>query len=288
MRASSITLAAPAKINISLCLCGKRSDGYHEIETLMVPITLADEVTITHAPGIVPGCLTFTCDDPSLPSGAENICVKAFHAFQEATGIQESMAISLLKKIPHGAGLGGGSSDAAAVLSGLNGLFKEPLTRKKLHKLAASLGSDVPFFLQKQPAWCCGRGEQVFKATPLPSWNILLIKPPFSIESRWAYQQWDSKTWLQERPINIGKITIFNHLEPPVFEKYLLLPVLKEWLQQRPEISTAWMSGSGSTMIALVHQELTSVENQQLETELQASFGESFWVARSQLKGNME
>jgi 4-diphosphocytidyl-2-C-methyl-D-erythritol kinase len=278
--APSISLTAPAKINLSLRLLDLRTDGYHEIETLMAPITLADELEITCLHTAAPSPIVLTCNDPSLPLGEKNLCIQAVHAFQKATGIQESVSITLLKKIPQGAGLGGGSSDAAAVLQGLNALFNKPLVEEELHFLSVSLGSDVPFFLQRKPAWCRGRGEILFEAAPLPSWNLLLIKPPFSVDTTWAYQQWDKKKWIPKTPVTYDEITLFNHLELPVFEKFLLLPVLKEWLLKQPEVITAWMSGSGSTMVALLNQELSQEQDQKLQTALITTFGEFFWIKK--------
>ncbi|MFZ4115217.1 MAG: 4-(cytidine 5'-diphospho)-2-C-methyl-D-erythritol kinase [Chthoniobacterales bacterium] len=280
MPAPSITLTAPAKINLSLRLLGRRSDGYHEIETLMAPITLADELEITHRHGADPGTITLSCNEPSLPTGEENLCVKAARAFQDASGIQDAIAITLLKNIPHGAGLGGGSSDAAAVLRGINTLFNEPLVAEELQLLAASLGSDIPFFLQEKPAWCRGRGEQLTEAAPLSSWNLLLIKPPFSVDTTWAYKAWDQKTWLHEAPITIDGIPIFNDLEAPVFEKYLLLPVLKKWLLEQSEVKVAWMSGSGSTMVTLLKNELSETQITEFTTAIAANFGTSFWIKK--------
>ena len=273
-----ITLTAPAKINLSLRLLGKRADGYHEIETLMAPVTLADELEINHAHGSAHASVILTCNDPSLPCGPENLCMKAAHAFQEATGIQESLAITLLKRIPHGAGLGGGSSDAAAVLRGMNTLFNEPLVAEELHQIAAALGSDVPFFLEPKPTWCCGRGELLTEAAPLPAWRLLLIKPPFPVATAWAYQQWNKAPLPNTSSVIIDGITIINDLEAPVFEKYLLLPVLQEWLQKRSEVVTAWMTGSGSTMVALLRKEASSGEVSLLKKNIAAEFGETFWM----------
>jgi 4-diphosphocytidyl-2-C-methyl-D-erythritol kinase len=278
MSATSLTLLAPAKINLSLRLLNKRADGYHEIETLMAPITLADEIEITCIHAHAPSPITLTCNDPSLPLGEKNLCVKAAQAFQEATGIDNPVAITLLKKIPHGAGLGGGSSDAAAVLQGMNTLFKNPLVEEELHLLAALIGSDVPFFLEGKPAWCRGRGEILSEAAPLPAWNLLLIKPPFSVDTAWAYQHWDKKNEIQKTPVTHDGITLVNHLEVPVFEKHLLLPILKEWLLKQPEAITAWMSGSGSTIVTLLKQELSKEQEQRFQTEIRAVFGEFFWT----------
>ena len=286
MMPSSMTLTAPAKINLSLRLLGKRTDGYHEIETLIAPITLADEVEINHLHGSPSDTITLTCNDPTLSCEEDNLCVKAARAFQEASGIQEAIAITLLKRIPHGAGLGGGSSDAAVVLRGMNQLFNEPLVLEELHYVAASLGSDIPFFIEGKPAWCRGRGEVLTEATSLPAWPLLLIKPPFSIATAWAYeayQRWTQdvqhqKTTSESRSIVVDDVTITNDLELPVFQKYVLLPVLREWLQKRPEVVTAWMTGSGSTMVALLDKKITRDQVEMLQQAAAAEFGETFWM----------
>lgn len=280
MKTYSLTLIAPAKINLSLRILGKREDGYHEIETLMAPLALADEIELSHLHGAAPGSVAFTCNDPTLPTDTDNLCVKAAHAFQKALGIQEAVSISLLKKIPHGAGLGGGSSDAAAVLRGMNTLFDEPFVFEELHQLATSLGSDVPFFLDSKPAWCRGRGELLSEAPALPAWNLLLIKPPFGVASAEAYGRLKAKDWRLEKKksVIIDDIKIFNDLEAPVFEKYLLLPILKSWLQDRPEVTAAWMTGSGSIMVAALRKEISAEEILELQKNIAAEFGNSFWI----------
>ena len=308
MTTASLTLLAPAKINLSLRIVGKREDGYHEIETLMAPLSFADEIELCHAHGPAPGSVTLTCSDPTLPTDADNLCVKAAHLFQTKLGIQESVSISLLKKIPHGAGLGGGSSDAAAVLRGMNMLFDEPFVFEELHQLATSLGSDVPFFLAQifhashseameqansKPAWCRGRGELLSEAAPLPEWKLLLIKPPFGVASAEAYgrlkkledQKGVSTSQFIDEVMNCGTdpflldgISLFNDLEAPVFEKYLQLPILKSWLQARPEVAAAWMTGSGSTMVAALRKEIAAEEISELQKNIAAKFGNSFWV----------
>ena len=295
MPVSSITLTAPAKTNLSLRILGKRADGYHEIETLMAPITLADEIEISHAHGVTPGSVALTCSDPTLPTNTDNLCVKAAHAFQQATGITESITITLLKKIPHGAGLGGGSSDAAMVLRGMNTLFDEPLVLEELLELAATLGSDVPFFIEAKPAWCRGRGEILSEAPPLPSWNLLLIKPPFSIATPWAFSRLQGQKEIgtshlmssarngETAPFLLDGISIFNDLEAPVFQKHLVLPVLKSWLKERSEVTTAWMSGSGSTMVAALHPEASAEKIALLKKEIAANFGETFWMKETLL-----
>src|SRR6478752_10373323 len=135
---------APAKINLSLRVLGRRSDGFHEIETLIAPISLCDEIKIERRSGKQK--IAFRCDDPSVPKGEDNIVVRAANAFFEETKITCGVSIVLKKTIPHGAGLGGGSSDAASTLLGLNQLYGAPLAPERLTSLAAEIGSDVPFF----------------------------------------------------------------------------------------------------------------------------------------------
>ena len=141
---------APAKINLSLKILGRRDDGFHELQTLIAPISLYDELRIDkERPG---NGIKFRCDDPSVPQGDDNLAVRAAKAFFETTKIEPAISIELYKKIPHGAGLGGGSSDAASVLLALNELFEAKLSREALTEIAEPIGSDVPFFLFQSAA----------------------------------------------------------------------------------------------------------------------------------------
>src|SRR5512132_1629578 len=149
---------APAKINLSLKILGQRNDGFHEVETLIASISLYDEIGIEKRPekGI-----KFRCDDPSVPQGDDNLVIRAAKTFFETTKIEAAVSIELKKKIPHGAGLGGGSSNAASVLLALEDLFETKLSREALAEMAEPLGSDVPFFLFQSAAVCKGHGEMV-------------------------------------------------------------------------------------------------------------------------------
>ena len=159
---NTFTLQAPAKLNLSLRVLGKRDDGFHEIDTLMVKLPgLADELEFSQA-----DAFAFKCDDPSVPGDERNLVVKAVRAYESAAGIRCHCAILLKKTIPHGAGLGGGSSDAAMTLLGLNRLNNFKLSVDSMHELAASLGSDIPFFLTTGASRCTGRGEKI---EPVPS-----------------------------------------------------------------------------------------------------------------------
>ena len=277
-----ITLSAPAKINISLRILGMRPDGFHELETLMVPIALADQIEIAHGSGRE---ITLACNDPELPAGRENLCVKAAEAFRVATGLDHGISITLLKRIPHGAGLGGGSSDAAAVLKGLNELFDHPLVEEELHQIASSLGSDIPFFLGNAPAWCRGRGEILEAAPPLPERTLLLIKPPFPVPTAWAYKRYaelraQGATVPREPVQYLGELEITNDLEAPVFEKYLLLPVMKQWLREQSAVESAFMTGSGSTMVAVMEPDASSQQTGALKQAIASEFGETMWMTQ--------
>src|SRR6266536_2589015 len=150
-------ILAPAKINLSLRILTRRPDGFHEIETLIAPISLYDKIDIEKQNRWI----DFNCDDPTLSTCDDNLVVRAAKAFFEKTKIKSGVSIKLEKKIPHGAGLGGGSSDAAAALKALNQLFETKLSRKELAKLGSTIGSDVAFFVFESVALCKGRGEIV-------------------------------------------------------------------------------------------------------------------------------
>ncbi len=212
---------APAKINLSLKILYRRPDGFHEIETLIAPITLCDEIGI--GKGDSSEGIQFACDEP--------------------------------KKIPHGAGLGGGSSDAASTLLALNELFETKLPREALAKMAEAIGSDVPFFIFKSAAMCKGRGELVTPAKLRKELSILLLKPEFGVSAAWAYQRWPASREIPDVSYAAQKFsheTFFNDLERPVFGKFVFLAEMKMWLLKQPEVGAALMSGSGSTMFAVM------------------------------------
>jgi 4-diphosphocytidyl-2-C-methyl-D-erythritol kinase len=248
---TKMQVLAPAKINLSLKILGRRDDGFHEIETLIAPISLADRIDIERQSRWI----DFSCDDPTVPSGDENLVVRAARAFFEKTKISAGVGIKLHKKIPHGAGLGGGSSDAAATLRVLNQLFDTKLSREELAKLGSTIGSDVSFFLFESAAVCKGRGEVVNPTKLKKNLSILLLKPGFSVSSAWAYSRWqDSKEipGISYQTQNFEGQDFVNDLERPVFEKFVFLAQLKRWLLKQAEVGAALMSGSGSTVFAVL------------------------------------
>jgi len=240
---------AHAKVNLFLRVLRRREDGFHEIETLIAPISLHDSVVIEPADR-----LEFCCDQPGL-AGDDNLVLRAARAFFAETNLERQVRLMLRKKIPHGAGLGGGSSDAAAALRGLNRFFDAKLSNEKLSSLAAKLGSDVPFFLNEKAAICTGRGEIVMPARLPASLNLLLLKPEFGVPSASAYSRWHATRELAGtiyEPQEFADITFANDLERPVFEKFVFLAQMKAWLRRQSEVGAALMSGSGSTVFAVV------------------------------------
>lgn len=242
---------APAKINLSLKVLGKRPDGFHEIETLIALISLYDKIDVEKQNRWI----DFSCDDPTLSTGDDNLVVRAAKLFLEQAKVKGGVSIKLQKKIPHGAGLGGGSSDAAATLRGLNQLFETQLSREELAKLASKIGSDVPFFLFESAATCKGRGEVVEPVKLKQKFSILLLKPGFGVPTPWAYSRWEKSKEIpgvSYAPQNFDGQNFVNDLERPVFEKFVFLAELKTWLLKQPEVGSALMSGSGSTVFAVL------------------------------------
>ena len=265
---------APAKVNLSLRVLRRREDGFHEIESLMCPLSIFDTIDLSHREE---DGLEFVCDDTTLPIGDDNLVVRAAKLFCQSCGIEPRLRIQLTKRIPHGAGLGGGSSDAATTLIGLNRLFETELSREALSAMAADLGSDVPFFIYQSAAIIRGRGEFVEPVAFPHELPLFLIKPSFGVPTPWAYKHWrDSREVpgvryeAQEFPWG----TLVNDLERPVFEKYLFLADLKSWLQMQPEVAGALMSGSGATVFALL-QEKDAAES--LAAKVAAEFGTNLW-----------
>lgn len=244
---------APAKINLSLRVLGRRRDGFHEIETFVTPISLCDEIKIEQRSGKQE--IAFRCDDSSVPKGEENLVVRAANAFFKETKITCGVSIALKKAIPHGAGLGGGSSDAASTLLALNELFETNLPREALAKVAELIGSDVPFFIFQCAAVCKGRGELVSPTSLREQLSVLLLKPEFGVPTQWAYSRWRDSPEIPGVFYAVQEFegqTLMNDLERPAFEKFVFLAQLKMWLLKQPEVNAALMSGSGSTVFAVI------------------------------------
>ena len=178
---------SPCKVNLILNILGKRADGFHELETVMQPVNLCDAMTFERAGT----ALLLTCSHPELPCDSKNLVHRAATAFLSAVKISDGVKIHLQKNLPLAGGIGGGSANAAVTFTALNELFGSPLPLEKLHELAATLGSDVPFFLYDQPALATGRGEKVRTLENFPALKgkaFFLVHPGFGISTPWSYQ----------------------------------------------------------------------------------------------------
>jgi 4-diphosphocytidyl-2-C-methyl-D-erythritol kinase len=283
-----MTRKSPGKVNLLLNILGKRADGFHELETVMHPVAVFDELTFSRqANG-----LQLTCSEPMLPVDSGNLVHRAAAAFLQKAGIRDGVRIHLVKKIPLAAGMGGGSGNAATTLLGLNELFGAPLSTSALEEIAASLGSDVPFFLQTQPALATGRGEKIQPLGPfraLQSSAFFVIHPGFGISTAWAYQALarypaalNGKparaqkliSLLQAADLKTAGAEFYNSLEAPALEKYPLLRLFQEFLRAEGAAATL-MSGSGSTTFAVAPDQATG---EQLAEKFLSRFGAKCWT----------
>ncbi|HEY4716155.1 MAG TPA: 4-(cytidine 5'-diphospho)-2-C-methyl-D-erythritol kinase [bacterium] len=244
-------IKAPAKINLVLKVLGKRIDGYHNILTVMQKITLYDSVWIELIrKGIVIGC-----DNSTLSKGKDNLAYKAAEAFFRGTGCNGGARIIIKKRIPVGAGLGGGSSDAAAVLKGLERLLKTGISLEGLSKLGESIGADVPFFINSAPSAVAeGKGE-ILTPVSLPVRWFVIVYPGIEISTKWAYSKVRFNLTESHKENKIYFLNnvyerLFNDLETVSMKKYPELNEIKTRLIDRGA-ADARMSGSGSSVFGV-------------------------------------
>lgn len=242
-----LTLKSPAKINLFLKIISKRPDGFHELASLFQTIDFSDQLEIKLSPND-----HFTCSDPRIPH-KDNLALKALKLFREASHLSFSITCHLTKIIPLQAGLGGGSSNAATMLKGLNTLLDNPLSNDKLHSIASQLGSDVPFFLEGGTALCEGRGEIITSLPNLPRKSLWIVKPSIGISTPEVYKKLDlSKAEFKNIPAIIsghqkGEGEFFNDLEAPAF---LIEPSVKQLKDQLLDqgFFPVLLSGSGASL----------------------------------------
>jgi 4-diphosphocytidyl-2-C-methyl-D-erythritol kinase len=252
-----ISVKAWAKINIGLKILDKRDDGFHNIETTLATVNLSDILTLERIDaGII-------VDAPGLDIGQEeNLCFRAADLFMERYGIKDGVKIKLIKNIPVGAGLGGGSADAAAVLKGMARLNEMYIDEKKLMELGAELGSDIPFFIKGGAAYARGRGEEL-KFFKLPRMQVILYYPGYPISTKWAYEEFDKIILTPVSDVdNIsgGKkskirkgFELENHFERVIFKRYPDLLDIKMNLLSTGVYFVS-LSGSGSSIFAVVDE----------------------------------
>ncbi|MEE8328877.1 MAG: 4-(cytidine 5'-diphospho)-2-C-methyl-D-erythritol kinase, partial [Thermodesulfovibrionia bacterium] len=250
-----LTLKAPAKINWFLNVLGRRDDGYHDIESIIQKISLYDFISFWPSEDLT------LKTELQIPT-EQNLVYKAAVLLKKTSGVSAGAKIRLNKNVPVAAGLGGGSSDAALTLIGLNKLWSLGLSCSELNVLAEQLGSDVPFFLHGPLAFVNGRGENVTDYRSIKSINILLVKPPVSVSTRWAYENLK----LTKRTSKVNNITLFIHairkgelqgtssfhndLEPVATKTFPVIADIKERLLREGAI-LSMMSGSGPTVFGV-------------------------------------
>jgi 4-diphosphocytidyl-2-C-methyl-D-erythritol kinase len=258
-----VKIRAPAKINLYLRVLGRRRDGYHLIDTLMVPVSLYDEIEIRrielNGQQSQQGRITITCDNPAVPQDEENIVYRAARLLLTQANAGPAVQIHIKKRIPIGAGLGGGSTDAAATLLGLNRLLKLGFSKILLEKLALRLGADVPFFIRARPAHARGIGEKLRPVRGLPQFWLVILYPGFPVSTALVYKKLPKK--LTKPTVNTSIRTslkrfdrlaglLVNDLESVTFKNYPKIRLLKGKLL-REQAAGGLMSGSGSSVFGV-------------------------------------
>ncbi len=297
---TTTTVFCPAKLNLFLAITGRREDGFHDLVSVVATLAFGDELRLTRRTAD-DGMFALQCDDPDVPSGADNLVLKAARAFAAETGWRGAVDFSLVKRTPMGAGLGGGSSDGTGALLGLNALAGHPLDAAGLQRLAAGLGSDCPLFLGGGPLTMRGRGERLESWGPsaaarVAGRRVLVFKPPFGVNTAWAYGRLaaaapgsylpgkDAEAWLAawlEAPDRDLEALCFNNMEPPVFEKFPALPVLAERLETAFGLRTH-MSGSGSACFALLTEDAPVAA---IEMAIRRAWGPAAFVTVARIRG---
>ena len=286
-RTTPLTVFSPAKVNLYLRIVGKRPDGYHELETVMLPLDFGDQITLqSQTTG-----LTLECDNPNLPTDDSNLALRAARTLAQSFGVETGARITLKKRTPLAAGLGGGSSNAAAVLRGLNRLWNLNGPPEKLDAIAARMGSDINFFMAGGAALCRGRGECVEAVPGKLSGAILLVNPGFGISTKWAYENWAkaaAESRLTAHPPEVSLLLralaendlagvsqcLFNSLEAPSMRKFPVLKLIKKAMGDGGAAG-ALMSGSGATLFGLFADAKAAEKSARAIRE---QFGPSMWT----------
>ncbi len=279
-------LQSAAKVNLSLDILGQRADGYHELASIVHTVGIWDEIELELNRN---GAISFSCNRPEL-AGDDNLCVRAVGKWNEATGDAFGAKIHLEKRIPTGAGLGGGSGNAAAMLLALNQAAKTPLSEQKLSEVAAKLGADVPLFLRGGATLMEGIGDRLTPLSPLSGW-VLVVKPDVSFATRAIYRSWDHgefesqkdtplllEIWKSADLEAIAKLT-GNDLERAAAQISVLPAQLVSVLKNCGAIG-AQMSGSGSACFGLFESESAA---RQAKTKLRAELAKLVRLLNAQV-----
>jgi 4-diphosphocytidyl-2-C-methyl-D-erythritol kinase len=254
----TIKIKSPAKINIGLKVVGKRADGYHDIETIFQIIDLCDDIVLTESAGAI----TLFSDSRDIPIDERNLAYRAAKLLRERTGIDKGVRIEIYKHIPISAGLGGGSSNAAVTLLGLNYIWDLGLSRDELLPIAKTIGADVPLFLSYPRAMGTGKGDELQTMPVKSKFYVILLNPQLHISTEWVYRNLKLELTKNKNDIRIIKFMLerdeiekaaslmFNDLESAVTEKYSVISDMKEALRLAGAAGSL-MSGSGSTVFGI-------------------------------------
>lgn len=258
-------IRAPAKINLSLRVVGRRADGYHLLDTIMVPVSLYDEIEIRKVrlrvqnKNPTPPLIKIRCDHPSVPDGEQNLVYRAARLLLAKAKSGQSIEIRIRKRIPVGAGLGGGSTDAAATLVGLNRLLKLGYAARQLERLGLKLGADVPFFIRGRPARARSIGERLQPISPFARRWLVILYPGFPVSTAWVYQNLPAKltkpsvnTSIASSLTGSGNLPemLVNDLESVTLGRYPKIGLLKRKLLRAGALGSL-MSGSGSSVFGV-------------------------------------
>lgn len=255
----SLSLSSPAKLNLRLDVLGKRADGYHELLMLMERVDLADEMEIH----IVEKGISVTCNDQAVPEGEGNIAFRAIKEILAYSSRNVGVEIKLTKRIPVASGMGGGSSNAAAVIKGLNHLLKLKLPREKLMMIGAKIGADVPFFLFEGPAIASGIGDQLKKVKKIPKMSFVVVNPGIPVSTEWVYKNLsanghngnghDKKPQDLPSAFNTKKdvVKILNNdLEKVTIKEFPIIAEIKKLLLAHKALGSQ-MTGSGPSVFGI-------------------------------------
>lgn len=294
----AVSLFSPAKLNLFLAVTGRRADGYHDLVSVAAPLDFGDHLAAHDRERGSGSQFTLTCDQPDVPVDGANLILKAAEAFAAATGWQGGVDFRLTKRIPVGAGLGGGSSNAVAALRALNERSGGALPDERLAEVARSLGSDCMLFLHRVPVVMRGRGERIDElpaaaAARLRGRRVLLFKPGFGIGTPWAYGQMAAAAPAHYRPAAEAEARLAdwlagsapleellaNNMEGVAFEKYVALPVLLAKLRREFGVAVR-MSGSGSACFAVVRDDFATAP---LIAAIRAAWGAGAFVREARL-----
>ncbi|MBZ4658654.1 MAG: 4-(cytidine 5-diphospho)-2-C-methyl-D-erythritol kinase [Desulfacinum sp.] len=279
-------LHTPAKINLWLEVLAKRQDGYHDLSTLMLPVSVYDTLEVELDPE--DERISILVDSPEVPADERNLVWKAASAFFRHTRWRTGLRVKLTKRIPSAAGLGGGSSDAAAILHFLNEEAHEPLSLQELLDVAAAVGADVPFFLLRRPALATGIGEILSPVEDLPAYPLVLIKPPVDVPTAWAYGR--LKLTRGGSRIRIATLLacprnpapcLENDLEEAVISRHPVIENMKRWLMRNGAVG-ALMTGSGPTVFGVFE---TWEQARAVEARAKKDWPESWSAAAMTLTG---